>query len=107
MNDHSVFHRVPDATNDRDYDLFEEFPDGSTIWRGSVFGMQNVKSRLRKLAEGSRNNFFAINLHDRDMAIIRSQSVTNKSTDGKKLSAQKTPANDERNECGSQPLEGT
>ncbi len=31
---------------DRDYDLFEVFPDGSLIWRGSVTGHEKAIRRL-------------------------------------------------------------
>ena len=35
---------------DRDYDLFEVFPDGTQIWRESVTGHENTIGRLIELA---------------------------------------------------------
>jgi hypothetical protein len=35
---------------DRDYDLFEVFPDGALIWRDSVTGHENAIRRLKELA---------------------------------------------------------
>jgi hypothetical protein len=34
---------------DRDYDLFEVFPDGSLVWRDSVTGHENAIRRLIEL----------------------------------------------------------
>jgi hypothetical protein len=42
---------------ERDYDLFEVFPDGSVIWRQSVTGHENAIRRLRELAELTDNEF--------------------------------------------------
>jgi hypothetical protein len=46
----------------RDYDIFEKFPDGSTIWRGCVFGEYETRRRLQDLAERSPNEFVAIDI---------------------------------------------
>jgi hypothetical protein len=40
---------------DRDYDLFEVFPDGTLIWRDSVTGHENAIRRLKELAELTPN----------------------------------------------------
>jgi hypothetical protein len=42
---------------DREYDLFEVFPDGSLIWRGSVTGHEKAIQRLRELVELTENEF--------------------------------------------------
>jgi hypothetical protein len=42
---------------DREYDLFEVFPDSSLIWRQSVTGHENAIRRLRELVELSDNEF--------------------------------------------------
>ena len=57
-------HKFPEDSVNRDYYLFEAFPDGSAIWRGCVFGMENVESELQELASGSTNKFFALYLQD-------------------------------------------
>src|ERR1700722_20607451 len=63
--------KFPNDSAHRDYDVFEELPDGSTIWRDCVFGMANVEYKLREMAFGSPNKFFALNLQDRTRPVIR------------------------------------
>jgi len=46
----------------REYDLFEKFPDGSSLWRASVWGLEGAHLHLRRLAEKSGNQFYAIEL---------------------------------------------
>jgi hypothetical protein len=45
-----------------DYDLFEKFSDGSSIWRDSISGFRKARLRLQELAQGSENRFYAIDL---------------------------------------------
>ena len=45
-----------------EYDLFERFPDGSSLWRACAFGRENARVQLRDLAQRSKNQFFAINV---------------------------------------------
>jgi hypothetical protein len=40
---------------DRSYDLFEMFPDGSALWRGTVVGHEDAIRKLRELAAGTAN----------------------------------------------------
>jgi hypothetical protein len=47
---------------DRDYDLFEVFPDGSLVWRDSVTGHEKAIRRLRELAELTDNEFRVIHV---------------------------------------------
>ena len=42
---------------DRDYDLFEVFPDDSVIWRESVTGHEKAIRRLRELVQLTDNEF--------------------------------------------------
>ncbi len=42
---------------DREYDLFEVFPDGALIWRCSEAGHEKAIQRLRELAELTENEF--------------------------------------------------
>jgi hypothetical protein len=62
--------KFPDDSTRREYDVFEEFPDGSTVWRACIFGMQNVELKLLELSRGSRNKLFALSLQDRDNAVV-------------------------------------
>jgi hypothetical protein len=71
MTDFPTQHKFPEDSTNRDYDVFEEFPDGSTLWRACVFGMANVELKLRELAVETTNKFFALSLQDRSQAVIR------------------------------------
>jgi len=46
----------------REYDLFEQLPDGSPIWRGHVVGTQEVSLKLEEIARKTANECFAIHL---------------------------------------------
>jgi hypothetical protein len=45
-----------------EYDLFEKFTDGSSLWRESVSGLERTRLRLYEMAQNSGNRFYAINL---------------------------------------------
>jgi hypothetical protein len=45
-----------------DYDIFEKFPDGSTIWRVCVSGQYETERKMRELTEQSKNEFYAIDI---------------------------------------------
>jgi hypothetical protein len=47
----------------REYDLFEKFPDGSSLWRACVSGLGNTRHQLQMLARKSHNKFYAIDLN--------------------------------------------
>ena len=44
------------------YDLFEKFPDGSSLRQDSVPGLVKTYLRLRELAQRSENEVYAIDL---------------------------------------------
>jgi hypothetical protein len=44
-----------------EYDLFEKFPDGSSLWRDSVAGFEPTRLRLQELAQRSENELYALN----------------------------------------------
>ena len=67
----TMHRKFPEGSAYRDYDVFEELPDGSTVWRACVFGIANAESKLRELAQESDSKFFAINLQDRSQRVIR------------------------------------
>jgi hypothetical protein len=46
----------------REFDLFEKFPDGSSLWRDCVLGRENARLRLQKLAQKSEHQFYAIDI---------------------------------------------
>ena len=47
---------------EREYDLFEVFPDGSLVWRDSVTGHENAIRRLRELVDLTDNEFRVMHL---------------------------------------------
>ena len=44
------------------YDLFEKFPDGSSLWRACVVGLEGVRRHMLDLAQSSSNQFYAIHV---------------------------------------------
>jgi hypothetical protein len=46
----------------RPYDVFEKFPDGSTLWRACVNGRYEAQRKMHELAEHSGNEFFLIDI---------------------------------------------
>jgi hypothetical protein len=71
MSDCPTHHKFPQDSTNRDYDIFEELPDGSTVWRACVFGMENVELKFRELAKETINRIFAISLLDQSVRVIR------------------------------------
>jgi len=48
--------------NNHEYDLFEKFPDGSSLWRACVIGLEGARLHMFDLAQHSSNKFYAINV---------------------------------------------
>jgi hypothetical protein len=44
------------------YDLFEKFPDGSSLWRACVIGLQGTRLYMSDLAQRSPNHFYALHI---------------------------------------------
>jgi hypothetical protein len=44
------------------YDLFEKFPDGSSLWRACVIGLKGTRRHMCDLAQRSPNQFYAMHL---------------------------------------------
>jgi len=40
------------------YDVFERFPDGSTLWRACISGRFEATRRMQEFAEHSENDFY-------------------------------------------------
>jgi hypothetical protein len=45
-----------------EYDLFEKFPDGSSLWRACVIGLEGARIHVSALAQRSANTFYAMNV---------------------------------------------
>jgi hypothetical protein len=52
---------------DRNYDIFEKFPDGSVLWRAFVPGLENAQKKLQELATLSPNEHFAMHTPSKDI----------------------------------------
>ena len=52
---------------DREYDIFEKFPDGTNIWRAFVKGLIEAGARVAPLSETSPNEFYAIHIPSGDV----------------------------------------
>jgi hypothetical protein len=46
------------------YDLFERFPDGSSLWRACVKGLEGTRLHMVDLARCSSNQFYAMNVRN-------------------------------------------
>ena len=57
-----------------EYDLFEKFPDGSSLWRNSASGLETARLRFRELIQSSENQFYAINLTTGEVLAFNSES---------------------------------
>jgi hypothetical protein len=44
------------------YDIFEKFPDGSSIWCVCVHGWYEAERKMYELAEQSENEFYALDI---------------------------------------------
>ena len=44
------------------YDIFEKFPDGSSLWRGCVPGWYEAERKMYELTEQSKNEFYAMDI---------------------------------------------
>jgi len=46
----------------REYDVFEKFSDGSTLWRATVSGRFEALRKTQEFREHSDNEFFTIDI---------------------------------------------
>ena len=78
MSNCPTHYKFPEDSTHRNYDIFEELPDGSRVWRACVFGMEGVELKFRELAKETSNRIFAINLLDESVPVIRPSKSTAK-----------------------------
>jgi len=52
---------------EREYELFEQLPDGSPVWRDHASGLYNVRLKLRRIAQTTQNECFAIYLPTKEV----------------------------------------
>jgi hypothetical protein len=56
-----------------EHDLFEKFPDGSSLWRDTAPGVKTARLRLQELAQRSKNEVYALNLATGDVLAFNSE----------------------------------
>jgi hypothetical protein len=56
-----------------EHDLFEKFPDGSSLWRDTARGLKTARHRLQDLAQRSENEVYALNLATGDVLALNSE----------------------------------
>ena len=49
---------APGGRVDREYDIFEKFPDGYVLWKGCVAGLEDAIAKLKHQASLSPNEHF-------------------------------------------------
>ncbi|MGH9679904.1 MAG: hypothetical protein ACRD4Y_08125 [Candidatus Acidiferrales bacterium] len=59
LNNRHFFRETP---MHHEYDLFEKFPDGSSLWRACVLGQEATRRHLMELAAKSQNRFYALDI---------------------------------------------
>ena len=64
----------------RDYDIFEKFPDGSSVWRACVSGQYEAQRKIQELAESSENEFFVIDIQTENDLPLNLEDDPNKDT---------------------------
>ena len=52
---------------ERDYDLFEQYPDGSPMWRGHASGLHEARRQFEKLSKTTQNECFAMCLTTKEI----------------------------------------
>ena len=78
----------------RKFDLFEKFPDGSSLWRACVLGMEGTRHHLSELSKTSQNRFYAMDIatgkiinHNLDYLEMEPSSIRKMSKPGKSAAA--------------------
>jgi hypothetical protein len=46
-----------------EYDIFERFPDGSSVWRATISGRYEAQRKMQEFAEYSDNAFFTLDIY--------------------------------------------
>ena len=69
---------------EREYDIFEELPEGSPVWRGHVAGLQNARVKLMEIANSTSNLCFAMHIASQEI-IARLNARPSPRTGAKKI----------------------
>lgn len=52
---------------EREYDLFEQVPNGPPMWRGHAAGLNGARQKLEEIAKGTTNECFAMHLPTKEV----------------------------------------
>ena len=63
----------------REFDIFEKFHDGSTIWRACMRGRFEAMRKMQELAEHSDNEFLVIDIQCEHFLPVTVKAVRNES----------------------------
>jgi hypothetical protein len=69
---------------ERDYDIFEELPDGAPLWRGHASGLQSLRVKLVEVASTTNNRCFAMHMGTQEV-VARLNARSAQRPDGKKV----------------------
>ena len=56
------------------YDLFERFPDGSSLWRACVVSLEGARLHMKDMARRSQNQFYAMHVRTGKIELFRDKS---------------------------------
>ena len=59
---------------EREYDLFEQFPNGDVLWRMTVIGHENAIQQLRELAATTYNEVRAVHLPTQSVIAVMNRA---------------------------------
>lgn len=51
----------------RDFDVFEKFSDGSTLWRATVRGRFEAQRKMDELSERSENQLYMLDIQEQSL----------------------------------------
>ena len=59
------------------FDVFQQDPDGSVVWRGTAASLEEAKAQIEELAANSQYQYFIMNLNTgRKLMIKRNEGAT-------------------------------
>jgi hypothetical protein len=53
----------------REYDIFERFPDGRDLWKDYVVGLEEARRKVQELAALSKNEHYAIHTPTKEIVV--------------------------------------
>lgn len=59
------------------YEIFEKFPDNTSLWKDSALGAKKARHKLMEMAEKAGNKFYAIDIASGEILKIDSKRGMN------------------------------